>query len=167
MHKLGGAVSPTNPSYGPSELAYQLNDSGSVALVTSSSLLPVAMMAIEQVPAIQSHRIYLIDGDNSSSLKTIEQLIQDGRRMKEPLPSLNLAKGESKTRLALICYSSGTTGLPKGVMISHYNVISNVFQVALILKHFDDTRRDVTLMLLPLYHIYGKYHIPRRFALRC
>jgi 4-coumarate--CoA ligase len=157
---LGGAVSPANPGYGATELAYQLKDAGVIALITSSSLLSTALKAIQDVPAIPLKRVYLIDGDNHSSHKTVEQLIRLGRQVETPLSPLKLKPGEAKTRLALICYSSGTTGLPKGVMISHYNVMANVLQTALLMKEFDDVKRDISLVLLPLYHIYGTF-LPR------
>ena len=114
-HRLGAAVSPANPAYGPSELAYQLKDSGAIALVTSSALLSTALEAIKDLPAIQANRVYLIDGQTHKTQKTVEQLIRNGRKMKA-LTALKLAKGEAKRKLAFICYSSGTTGLPKGVM---------------------------------------------------
>ena len=154
-HKLGGAVSPVNPAYGPSELAYQLKDSESIALITSSGLLQTALKAIEDVPAISPNKVFIIDGNSHASHTTIEELIENGRKSGRRVESLQLKKGEGKTRLAFICYSSGTTGLPKGVMISHYNVISNVCQIALHAKDFDDKKRETTLALLPLYHIYG------------
>src|ERR1700734_555157 len=154
---LGAAVSPANPGYGAAELAYQLKDSGATVLITSSSLLFTALKAIQDTPAIPLERLYLIDGENHSSHKTVEQLIQLGQQVGTPLSPLKLKPGEGKTRLAFICYSSGTTGLPKGVMISHYNVMANVLQVTLLMKNFDDVKRDISLVLLPLYHIYGTF----------
>jgi len=155
VHRLGGAISPANPAYATSELEYQLKDSEATVLVTSSNLLPTALQAIDKLPAIPANRVYVIDGKRHKSQKTIQQLIDAGRQSKSPLGPLQLAEGEGKKRLAFLCYSSGTTGLPKGVMISHYNVISNVLQLT---PHFksENNKRDVTLALLPLYHIYGK-----------
>jgi len=152
---LGGAISPANPAYAACELEYQLRDSEATALVTSSNLLPAALKAIETLPAIRADRVYVIDGKRHKSQKTIQQLIEAGRQSKSALGPLQLAKGEGKKRLAFVSYSSGTTGLSKGVMISHYNVISNVLQLTLYTKS-EDNKRDVTLGLLPLFHIYGK-----------
>lgn len=151
---LGGAVSPANPGYGATELEHQLKDSGAVALVTSSALLPTALKAIKDT-SIPSARVYILDEKHHSKHRTVEQLIQEGSKFDVVLPPLNLKKGDAKTRMALICYSSGTTGLPKGVMISHYNMIANILQIWLLQKEFDDKKRGITLGLLPFYHIYG------------
>jgi len=157
VHKLGAAVSTANPGYGSSELAYQLKDCDATALITSTALLPTALKAIEECWSISPSRVFLMDGKTHKTQKTIEELIRIGRSSKKPLAPLKLAKGDSKRRLAFICYSSGTTGLPKGVMISHYNIIANVLQITLLFKNFDANKRDTTLCMLPLYHIYGKF----------
>ena len=132
-----------------------MNDARAIALVTCSALLPTVFKALKSVPKISKERVFIIDGETHKSQKTIEELIQQGKRSSKPLPPLTLKKDENKTKLAFICYSSGTTGLPKGVMISHYNVISNILQVELLERHFNAHKRDITILLLPLYHIYG------------
>jgi long-subunit acyl-CoA synthetase (AMP-forming) len=132
-----------------------LKDSGAIALVTHSTLLQTALEAIKEIPSIFKNRVYLIDGQHHETQRTVEELIQIGREMKTSLAPLKMKRGEAKEKLAFVSYSSGTTGLPKGVMISHYNVISNVLQVALHEKEANDKKRDITMCLLPLYHIYG------------
>ncbi|TAQ86621.1 hypothetical protein B7494_g5056 [Chlorociboria aeruginascens] len=78
---------------------------------------------------------------------------------KEPeLEALKWEKGQGARQTAYLCYSSGTSGLPKGVMISHRNVISNIMQISAHEKNKRDTRTEFTevcLGLLPLSHIYG------------
>jgi acyl-CoA synthetase (AMP-forming)/AMP-acid ligase II len=155
VHKIGAAISPANPSYGAAELAYQLNDCGAIALVTSAALLSTALEAVKDVPAISRSRVYVLGSDTHSSQMTVEQLILRGQKSGQILAPLRLRKGEGQTQVAFISYSSGTTGLPKGVLISHYNVIANVLQATTLEKEFNDKKRNVTLTLLPLYHIYG------------
>lgn len=96
-------------------------------------------------------------------MKTVDDFIREGAKL-DRLEPLQLARGEGATRTAFLCYSSGTSGLPKGVMISHRNVIANTLQIKTYEKPFRDTKRqpatqsDYTenvLGLLPMSHIYG------------
>ena len=64
------------------------------------------------------------------------------------------------TDLAFLVYSSGTTGLPKGVMLSHRNVVSNVMQLGMVESANLSWERDKVLAFLPFYHIYGSYMSP-------
>ena len=62
---------------------------------------------------------------------------------------------DSREALATLPFSSGTTGLPKGVMLSHYNLVANVYQTLTPGEFGAITEQDVLLCFLPLYHIYG------------
>ena len=62
---------------------------------------------------------------------------------------------DSRSTLATLPFSSGTTGLPKGVMLSHYNLVANVYQTLTAGETGAVSDEDVVLCFLPLYHIYG------------
>ncbi|GAM84216.1 hypothetical protein ANO11243_022100 [Dothideomycetidae sp. 11243] len=167
-HRLGGIQTPANSQYSQSELEYQLKDSGAKCLFTCLPLLETAKAACKKV-GIPEERIYLLpvpdvlsSGLSGNGFKTIDDLISEGSQL-EALPVQKWSNGEGAKRTAFLCYSSGTSGLPKGVMISHRNVIANTMQ----LTTFDTFWRDshmppdskvftaVVLGLLPMSHIYA------------
>lgn len=102
------------------------------------------------------------EGKSKGRLRTVDDLINDGKNC-PALEPLKWSKGEGARRVAFLCYSSGTSGLPKGVMISHRNVIANTLQTY---THEIEHRKKMTgpggepytekcLGLLPMSHIYG------------
>lgn len=121
---------------------------------------------------IPKSKIYLMElptaltgpgGASSPGYKSVAEILDAGRKEAE-LEPLKWSKGEGKRRCAFICYSSGTSGLPKGVMISHYNVIANTMQIctadnesrkSMKPKAGEDKYLENALGLLPLSHIYG------------
>lgn len=92
-------------------------------------------------------------------LRTVDDLIKEGRTAPE-LEPLKWSQGHAARQTAFLCYSSGTSGLPKGVMISHRNVIANTMQICKFIApgrinmHGPDWLENV-LGLLPFSHIYG------------
>ncbi|KAL2001562.1 hypothetical protein VTN02DRAFT_1586 [Thermoascus thermophilus] len=162
IHRLSGVASPANASYSAPELTHQLLSSKAKALVTCRPLLKTALEAARQC-GIPENRIYLLetalDNDGASgkqqAFKTINALIEEGSRL-DPLEPLKWEKGQGKRQCAFLCYSSGTSGLPKGVMISHVNVISHILMVATFESQArSKDQHDVVLGLLPQSHIYG------------
>jgi acyl-CoA synthetase (AMP-forming)/AMP-acid ligase II len=148
-HWAGGVVSPANPAYNVRELAHHLRDSGTKALFTQKHLLVVAVKACAEV-GIGRERIILIgdEKDTSGEFMHFEELLE------------NKVEGEREnldpeTDLAFLVYSSGTTGLPKGVMLSHRNVVSDLFMVDSNEGAILNWRDDRVLSVLPYYHIYG------------
>ncbi|KAL5116984.1 hypothetical protein ACEQ8H_005070 [Pleosporales sp. CAS-2024a] len=170
-HRLGGIQSPANAAYSTDELAYQLKNSGAKALFTCVPLLETACAAAKQ-SGIPQNRIYLLElpthftggKGGPEGIKTVDDFIRAGKELAR-LEPLNWASGDGAKKTAFLCYSSGTSGLPKGVMISHRNVIANTMQIATFEKPYRDqiikdirNQSDYTenvLGLLPMSHIYG------------
>ena len=141
---LAGAI-PTllNPSYREREVRCQLANSGAVLLITERSAIDAVDLA--GLPDLRS--IYCTREQGSGAegfsdlLKRVSAVL--------PLPGVS-----SQKTLAALPYSSGTTGLPKGVMLSHHNLVANVYQL-LGPGAVKISAADNILCFLPLYHIYG------------
>ncbi|KAF7175265.1 hypothetical protein CNMCM7691_007305 [Aspergillus felis] len=169
VHQLGGVVSPANAAYSADELKHQLLDSKAKALFTCAPLLPTSLEAAAMI-GFPKDRIYLLEvppqagggKEAESGFKTVSQLIEAGKSLPK-VERLNWSAGEGARRTAFLCYSSGTSGLPKGVMISHRNVIANTLQITASEKTWRDSLTptggprytDIALGLLPFSHIYA------------
>jgi long-chain acyl-CoA synthetase len=141
---LAGAI-PTllNPTYREREVRYQLENSGAVILITDGSNL--AEINLAGLPNLR--RVYTTRQAASGSSPFSDLLKPSSGAYPHPVTP-------SDATLAVLPYSSGTTGLPKGVMLSHYNLIANVYQL-LGRNAAELNSADVMLCCLPLYHIYG------------
>ncbi|OOQ91185.1 phenylacetyl-CoA ligase pclA-Penicillium chrysogenum [Penicillium brasilianum] len=170
VHRLGGVISPANAAYSAAELKHQILDSGAKALFTCVPLLSVALDGAAQA-GLPKDKIYLIDvpapilggAKAPSEFKSVSQLAEAGKSL-PALEPLKWGPGEGARRTAFLCYSSGTSGLPKGVMISHRNVIANTLQIQAFERSHRDAKQakdgnsvysEVSLGLLPQSHIYA------------
>ncbi|KAJ3164227.1 hypothetical protein HDU88_005539 [Geranomyces variabilis] len=142
-----------NPSYTVDEVAYQLSDSGAKAIIVAPVLLPVAVAAAAKVNMPKSMVFVLSDGDTPApqGFKTTREISSATY-----LPPTKFTEKELKTRPVFLCYSSGTTGRSKGVVTTHYNMVSNILQFVSMLDHAGmRSPNEVWSAVLPLYHIYG------------
>jgi 4-coumarate--CoA ligase len=117
-------------------------------------------LAIAQEAAAQAglpkNAVCLIEplSTGKSSVPTIQELIQKHSK-KTPVKPFKLGKGEAKTKVAFLSMSSGTTGLPKAVVIPHYSVTTNTLQAVASRKGSLEGGKNKTIAVLPFYHIYG------------
>jgi long-chain acyl-CoA synthetase len=141
---LAGAI-PTllNPSYREREIRYQLENSGAAFLITDAPLLEnVNLTGLPCLRRVFTTRHPRAGCEDFASLQ---------RPASAKFPD---ARQNSQQTIAALPYSSGTTGLPKGVMLSHYNLVANVYQT-IGPNAAPLASDDVMLCFLPLYHIYG------------
>lgn len=140
--RLGGIVTTLNPAYTAHEMAHQLKDSGAAWLLAAAGILPKAM---EAAGSAGLREVFVTGSGEDGSGATVFSSL-DGEAASLPEGPM-----EAPPRLAVLPYSSGTTGLPKGVMLTHRNLVSNMVQGAL----FGLVADDVVLGVLPLFHIFG------------
>jgi long-subunit acyl-CoA synthetase (AMP-forming) len=157
---IGGVVSPLNPNFSATELVHYLKTSQAKAIVTQKSQYARVARAAEGA-GLAKDRIIVID-DKEVSADNIWQsdpyLIPDYKFDSPHKSRITRPKEE----LAFLVFSSGTTGLPKGVMLSHTNIVANLLQMEAVDAGFLDSK-DRALAFLPFFHIYGKY---RKFLTR-
>lgn len=147
LARLGAVATTASPLYTKDDLAGQLADSRARVLITVTALAPAWMNA---VAGSRVEHVFTFDRPHSDSAV-------DGRArwfgelLAEPgnPPRVTIEPDD----LVALPYSSGTTGLPKGVMLTHRNIVSNVLQTDAASHFVQD--EDTTVVFLPFFHIYG------------
>jgi acyl-CoA synthetase (AMP-forming)/AMP-acid ligase II len=137
---LGGIVTTINPLYTPEELGQQLKNAGARLLIT----VPLCLQKAAPVARDCGVREVFVFGEADGATPFDELLSHQG----DP-PSVSF---DPATQVVALPYSSGTTGLPKGVMLTHRNLVANLHQFKDIVI-VDET--DTVLGVLPFFHIYG------------
>lgn len=150
-------ASTANPTYTVKELAFQMKDSNVKAILTQVPMLAAAREAAKLV-GIPDDRIILMgaDRDPSGRFKHFTEIRSTGL-----LGFHSQTRVEPTKDLAFLVYSSGTTGLPKGVMLTHSNIVANVMQFSAAERRSGlhcmgglDRKGDKQLAVLPFFHVY-------------
>ncbi|GAA3940877.1 AMP-binding protein [Microbacterium soli] len=140
--RAGATATTINSLYTPDEILNQLQDAEAEWLITVSPLLPGAKAAAARAGMPDDHLIVL---DGAEGHPNLRGLLGEGHSAPE-------VSFDPATHLAVLPYSSGTTGRPKGVMLTHRNLVANVAQARALLSVGAEDR---ILAVLPFFHIYG------------
>jgi long-chain acyl-CoA synthetase len=144
--KAGGVVVATNPLYTPPEIEFQAGDSGMEIAFVLDSIYP-RLKAVQPATGI---RTLILIGDGTCPQegdRHIDDLLSGPSRL-APDP------GPDPADVALIQYSGGTTGTPKGVLASHRNLVANTLQFKAWMVDLREGE-ETALLAIPLYHVYG------------
>ncbi|WP_339672834.1 AMP-binding protein [Dasania marina] len=162
----------TNPLYTARELKHQLNDSGAKMLIVLKNVAEAAQQIITDTPVEQVILTEIADFHPSPKRQLINGVVKYIKRM---VPKLDfpvalslreaMALGKkaeyqpvavTRDHLVALQYTGGTTGVAKGAMLSHGNILANILQCQALFKSYGMTKGEETILVpLPLYHIYS------------
>ncbi|CUA68067.1 hypothetical protein RSOLAG22IIIB_07742 [Rhizoctonia solani] len=157
----GLKCSPANSAYMPPELAHQIVDSGSGFVLVHPALVGTLLKAFEvlKVPAKEAQKRVILMNFEEAVPKGAENYIQlDSLLSGGKLDEEERFDGELSDETVYLCYSSGTTGLSKGVETSHHNTNAVISMSRAAFPEMIQGR-DVLLGILPFFHSYGAMHL--------
>jgi len=150
LEKAGAILVPMNPLFKEIEVEYETNDSGAETLIVFQPIYPNVAAVKDKITL--KNIIIIESKEKKEKLEIPEGTIGWSNLMTNTKSDPPEYDFNSKEDLAALVYTSGTTGLPKGTMLTHYNMLSNVIQISQI---FELSEIDIAMTVLPLYHIYG------------
>ncbi|KAF2772639.1 acetyl-CoA synthetase-like protein [Teratosphaeria nubilosa] len=151
--RVGGKVSGASPAYNIEEMTCALEKGEAKYIFTHPNSMEVATAAAKNA-GIPKQNLFLLEG-KLNGYTTIKELVELGKNASQQAPVYQIPKGKTNFDVCgFLSFSSGTTGLPKAVMIAHQNVIAQCLQVMQI------TPSSLTkiLAVLPSFHITGLVH---------
>lgn len=140
---LGATVVPINPTYKPQEIAYILTDAQVKGVVAMGQIAEGFVKMAEQEPAI-SKLLILTTHSPVAGLESVSDLLTE-QKIPTHWPELK------DDDVAVLLYTSGTTGRPKGAMLTHKNMISNARSTG---EHIEFSAEDVIICVLPMFHVF-------------
>jgi long-chain acyl-CoA synthetase len=147
---------PIYPTLTPPQVRYILNDSGACVLFVERQEKFLELKGIlGDCPAVKQVVFFEPEGVTPDDGLTLDQLEQQGRELETREPG-HIANSSMQTKpedLATIIYTSGTTGEPKGVMLTHSNLVTNLIDSS---GHLSFGEQDIALSVLPLSHVFER-----------
>lgn len=151
----GAKMTPINPLYTRQELSVVLQRSRSSVLIVHESRLDVAMESVKDCPLVK-HIVVITDTNHldipegTVSLETLKAKHSKGGVTK----TIHAVHNKTETHPFLLPYSSGTTGVPKGVCLTHHNLVTNLLQIGIV-EDLGFPQSHKLISPLPMFHIYA------------
>ncbi len=155
--RIGATITCVNPLFAPREVQFQLSDSESRVVVTTDTLYPKVKAVKEDTPL--EHVIVLNLRGEKPKVEKEPGVLYFDEMIEKASPKPPKVEIDPKEDIAVLQYTGGTTGIPKGCMLTHYNVLSNAWQmrpIGEVMKEKLGIERLKRLCVLPWYHIYGQ-----------
>lgn len=154
--RIGATAIPVNPLYSPDEITYIVRNGDAKAIIALDALLPLVEAGLKAFPEVETYIVCETNENTIEKLKALPPNIKErvhsfGQIMKESLPSIKPMEIHSDDT-AVILYTSGTTGRPKGAMLTHGNLYSNARDIA---DYLTFTAEDRVITTLPVFHVFA------------
>jgi long-chain acyl-CoA synthetase len=155
--RLGATVVNVNPLYTPRETLVVAEDSGMRALVTLDLLSPVVLSVLAKTTI---EHVIITSLAEYSAAATPVSILEDTLRLADLLagvsePDLPTVEIDPDEDVAVLQYTGGTTGVPKGAMLTHANIFANVVQIDIWANRSTRRGEDCYLLVIPFFHIYA------------
>ncbi|PIC64485.1 long-chain fatty acid--CoA ligase [Sporosarcina sp. P13] len=154
--RIGATAVPINPLYTPDEISFILENSDAKVVIAIDQLLPLVEVASQTFPMIENFIVCEMGPDAGEKLATLADHIKTKVHafttlMKQAKPLSEIVTVD-ENESAVILYTSGTTGYPKGAMLSHKNIYSNARDVG---DYLGFSENDRIVATLPLFHVFA------------
>lgn len=154
--RIGATAVPVNPTYTKDEISYILKDGNVKGIIALDMLVPLVEVAAQLFPAIRTYIICETTTEASAQVATLSAQAQQKTKLfqavladvKHAAPIQQVDEQDT----AVILYTSGTTGHPKGAMLTHQNLYSNARDVG---QYLAMTENDRVIATLPVFHVFA------------
>ncbi|MEM3562357.1 MAG: long-chain fatty acid--CoA ligase [Candidatus Jordarchaeaceae archaeon] len=155
----GATVTAISPLFVPREVAFQLKDSGAETIITMDLFYENVKQIKDETP-LKNIIVCNIMGEKLRvEREDLEKIINYHDLIEKTPPNPPKIKINPTEDVAVLQYTGGTTGLPKGAMLTHYNILANALQVVPITETLNKRlgiNRTIAISVLPWYHSYGQ-----------
>jgi long-chain acyl-CoA synthetase len=154
--RIGATAIPVNPIYTPDEISYIIQNSDAKAVIALDQLLPLVEQAAGAFPTVAHYIICETDPSTPEKIAALPASVKNKVRSFTQLIGAGTTNGNpvdvDGNETAIILYTSGTTGRPKGAMLTHKNIYSNARDVA---DYLGFSEEDRVVATLPVFHVFA------------